>query len=262
MILDEIVAAKRLELAVVRETEPLAALERAIEKRLPALDFEAALRAGGVRLIAEIKKASPSKGLLCPGLKPRDLAKTYAANGASAISVLTERRFFQGELHFLEEARLGVEDAGGAPIPLLRKDFLLDPYQVYEARARGADAILLIVAILADDRLRDLLGLAADLGMQCLVEAHDRSEVERALAAGARIVGLNNRDLRTFKVDINTTRELSRLIPADRVLVSESGIHTKEDVRLLAEWDVSAMLVGESLVTAGDVAAKMRELLC
>ncbi len=147
-------------------------------------------------------------------------------------------------------------------MPLLRKDFIFDPYQVYEARAMGADAILLIVSILTDDRLRELLGLARDLGMRCLVEAHDRDEVERALAAGSEIVGINNRDLRTFKVDLNTTRELTRAIPTDKVIVSESGIHTREDVRRLAEWGVNAMLVGESLVTSVDVAAKMRDLLC
>ncbi|MDO8673508.1 MAG: indole-3-glycerol phosphate synthase TrpC [Dehalococcoidia bacterium] len=262
MILDDIVARKKQDLVFDIDANPLALLERRIEARRPTIDFEASLIGGGVRLIAEIKRASPSKGLLCPGLEPRSLARTYAANGAASISVLTERYFFQGDLSFLDEARKGVEDSGTSSIPLLRKDFLFDPYQVYEARAGGADAILLIVAILTDHQLRDLLSLAGQLGMQCLVEVHDRNEIERAIAVGSRIIGINNRDLRTFKVDLNTTQDLARSIPPGKLVVAESGIHTREDVCRLAEWGVNAMLVGESLVTAGDVAAKMRELLC
>lgn len=261
MILDDIVAKKRLDLSQIRETTPLAALEREIERMGPPADFGAALSAGGLRLIAEIKKASPSKGLLCPDLQPRALARDYARGGASAISVLTERAFFQGELSFLSEARKGLEDSGISPVPLLRKDFIFDPYQVYEARANGADAILLIVAILDDGQLRRLLGLAWELAMQCLVEVHDRAEVERALAAGSHIVGINNRDLRTFKVDLDTTRELARVIPAGKIIVAESGIHTRDDVNRLAGWGVNAMLVGEALVTAGDATAKIKELL-
>ncbi len=256
-ILDDIVAAKKRELVRSRRAVPLAELRRQAAQQAPALDFAAALKGGRVRIIAEVKKASPSRGLLVPDLDPVALAQTYARNGAAAISVLTEAGFFQGSLDFLRQVRRapGLKD-----VPLLRKDFIFAPYQVYESRAAGADAILLIVAILADEQLKALLGLAGELGMQCLVEVHDAAELVRALAAGAGLVGINNRDLRTFRVDLATTRQLRPLVPDGVVLVSESGIGRRQDIEQLAVWGVDAALVGEALVTAPDVAARLREL--
>lgn len=252
MILDEIVTAKKEELAKRKQTMPLARLESTSLKKL---DFASALRGDGIRLIAEVKKASPSKGVMCPNLDPVKLALTYADNGASAISVLTEVRYFQGSLEYL--ADIGRELGGRKP--LLRKDFIFDPYQVYESSAYGADALLLIVAILSEQQLTELLLLSHSLGMECLVEVHDEAELEVALRSDARIIGINNRDLSTFSVDITTTKRLHPLIPADRIVVSESGIKDSADVQRLREWGVDAILIGEALVTADDVAARMRE---
>lgn len=260
-ILDRIVAETAAELARRREAAPLPALERRAAAAEPPRDFAAALRPtasdvkASPRLIAEVKKASPSKGLLCPDFDPARLAQGYAAGGAAALSVLTEPRFFQGDPSHLAVARR----AGG--LATLRKDFLFDPYQVVEARAIGADAVLLIVAILEDAVLRELLGLARALGMAALVEVHDAAELDRALVADATLIGVNNRNLRTFEVDLETTRRLRARIPRGRLVVSESGIHSPADVGRLREWEVDAMLVGESLVRSGDVAAKARELL-
>ncbi len=258
MILDEIVAAKQRELAVARAERPLADLEARIASRAAPLDFAQAIRRNRIAVIAEVKKASPSRGLLCPDFDPVRLAQCYAAGGAAAVSVLTEVDHFQGSLSFLAEIKAA---AGLEATPLLRKDFLFDPYQVHEARAFGADAILLIVAILDDAVLRELSALAASLDMQCLVEVHDENELERALAAGVNIIGINNRDLRTFEVDSATTEKLSALVPAGHIIVSESGIRTRADIDRLAECGVSAVLVGEALVTAADVAARLKELV-
>lgn len=255
MILDRIVAHKREELAARQAAQPLAeVVDRARQQDAPR-DFAAALRGSDVALIAEVKKASPSRGVLSSDFDPIRLARSYREGGASAISVLTDERFFQGSLDHLA----AVQAESG--LPVLRKDFLFDPYQVYEARAAGADAVLLIVAILEQPLLRDLYALTLDLRMAALVEVHDEGEVDRALEAGAEIVGINNRDLRTFQVDLATTHRLRPRIPTGRIVVAESGIHTPADVALLREWDVQAMLVGESLVTSGDAAAKARELL-
>ena len=255
-ILDEIVAAKRVELARQQELMPLPALKEQIAARPAPLDLAAALGGGPVSLIAEVKKASPSRGLLCPDFDPVRLARTYADNGAAAISVLTDPRF-QGEPEHLSSIK-----AAGASgtAPALRKDFIFDPYQVYEARAMGADAFLLIVAILAPAQLAELLALGRELGLSCLVEVHDAAELQTALAAGAAVVGINNRDLRTFQTDLATTEGLAPHIPPDKIIVSESGIHTGEHRRRLGQLGVNAVLVGEALVTAPDVAAKVREL--
>ena len=257
MLLDEIVKAKLEELARRKQTMPLARLEPLSSKK-PLRDFASALRGDGIRLIAEVKKASPSKGLICPDLDPVELARTYAQSGAAAISVLTEERYFQGSLEHLSAISQELE---GRKIPLLRKDFIFDPYQVHESRAYGADALLLIVAILSDQQLTGLLSLSHRLGMQCLVEVHDEADVERALLSGAEIIGINNRDLTTFTVDLATTKRLRPLVPPDRIVVSESGIRDRGHVQMLREWGVDAILVGEALVTASDVAKKMRELL-
>lgn len=258
MILDEIVAAKRRDLEKARAGLSLPELEKRIRQRRPPLDFAGALRADGVSIIAEVKKASPSKGLLCPGFDHLRLARTYASGGAAAISVLTEVSYFQGSLDYLAGIS---DDLGESGVPLLRKDFLFDPYQVYESRAFGADAVLLIVAILADRELESLLALARELGMECLVEVHDDTEMERAVNSGARIIGINNRDLHTFAVDIGTTERLRPLAPRDRVVVSESGVSRREDIDRLAMCGVDAVLIGEALVTAGDTAARLAVLL-
>ena len=255
-ILDEIVAAKREELVVVRQSAPLAALQEQISQRPAALGLAHALRGGEVRLIAEVKKASPSRGLLCPDFDPVRLAQTYADNGAAALSVLTDLRF-QGEPVHLSAIK---ESGVSGPAPVLRKDFLFDPYQVYEARAMGADAYLLIVAILPPAQLSELLALGRELGMDALVEVHDATELQTALDAGAEIVGINNRDLRTFHTDLAVTEGLAPAIPAGKVIVSESGIFTPEHRQRLARLGVNAALVGEALVTASDTAAKVREL--
>jgi len=257
MILDEIVVAKKEELTKRKQTMPLAELESNRAKNLKKLDFALALSGDGIRLIAEVKKASPSRGMICPDLDPVKLARTYADNGASAISVLTEAKYFKGSLEYL--ASIHHELQGRKP--LLRKDFIFDPYQVYESSAYGADALLLIVAILSEEQLAELLSLSHDLGMKCLVEVHDEAEIEVALRSEARIIGINNRDLSTFSVDIATTKRLRPLIPADRIVVSESGIKDRADVQRLREWGVDAILIGEALVAADDVAAKMREFL-
>ena len=260
-ILDTIVARVRADLEEEKLRVPLEEIRQRAELQPPARDFYGALYGStlqgtycSVKLIAEVKKASPSKGLLCPDFDPVRLARTYEAGGAAAISVLTEPHFFQGSLDYLAAVRAAVA------VPVLRKDFIVDSYQVYQARASGADAILLICALLDDAQLRELLDLARQLGMRCLVEVHNEQETRRAVASGARIIGINNRDLRDFHVDIQTTRQLRALIPGDRLVVSESGLHTRRDVNKLAIWRVQALLVGEALVTASDVAEKVREL--
>ncbi len=255
-ILDEIVAAKREELAAVKASAHLEAVRDRLARRAAPLSLAGALRGGSVRLIAEVKKASPSRGLLCPDFDAVRLAATYAENGASAISVLTDPRFLGEPEHLSAIKEAGVSGAA----PVLRKDFIFDPYQVYEARAMGADTYLLIVAILSASQLGELLALGRELGMDALVEIHDEDELQAALDAGAGIVGINNRDLRTFNTDLATTEGLAPLVPGDRVIVSESGIFTREHLQRLGRLGVNAALVGEALVTAPDTAAKVREL--
>lgn len=248
-LLDEIMAWKREELNKVKRERPLAELRALAATVPPPLDMVAALRRPGVSLIAEVKRASPSKGLLCRDFDPVRLARTYVKNGAAAISVLTDARFFQGRLEHLTQVKETVARLN-APVPVLRKDFIFDEYQLWEARVAGADAVLLIVAVLSDRALRQLLDQTRRLGMEALVEVHNEEELARALQAGARIIGINNRDLRTFSVDLSVTERLRPLVPPDIVVVSESGIHTPEDVRRLAALPVDAVLVGEALVRA------------
>lgn len=256
-ILEDIVREKRAELAERVRATPRSVLERACRDAPPPRDLEAALRpaSGGVRLIAEVKKASPSRGVLAPAtFDPIALARTYAAHGAAAISVLTDEKFFQGSLDLLRAIR------GAVDVPLLRKDFVLEEYQVWESRAAGADAVLLIVAILAPAALRDLLDAAKGLDLAALVEVHTARELGIALKVGARLIGVNNRDLRTFETRIDTTLALLPHIPPGPIVVSESGFFTGEDVRRVVTAGAHAVLVGEGLVRAGDVAAKVREL--
>jgi indole-3-glycerol phosphate synthase len=254
-ILDEIIRWKRVEIARDRSVVPLEAVRAEVECAPTPRDFAATLRAPGVRLIAEVKRASPSKGLLRPDLDPVALACEYEANGAAAVSVLTDEAYFQGSLEHLRAVRQSTS------LPVLRKDFTLDPYQVYQARAAGADAILLIVAALNDGDLQALHRLAGALRMATLVEVHNEVELGRALRVSPHIIGVNNRDLRTFEVSLETTARLRPLVPSDVTLVSESGVHSRADVSRLAAIGADAMLVGEALVRAPDVGAKVRELI-
>ena len=255
-ILDEIVAAKTGELARQKQLVPLAELEGKIANQPPPLNLSGALLSGGVRLIAEVKKASPSRGLLRPNFDPVDLAKTYVDNGAAALSVLTDPRF-QGELAHLEQIKT---TGASRRAPVMRKDFIFDPYQVYEARAAGSDALLLIVAMLEPGQLKELLDLTQELWMQCLVEVHDQDQLAVALDAGAEIIGINNRDLRTFNTDLAVSEDLAPKVPRGKIMVSESGISSPYHLHRLEAIGVNAVLVGEALVTSQDVGAKVREL--
>ena len=254
MILEQIVRRKKETVAAAKASCALAELRARAREAPPPRDFAAALRGSGVRLIAEVKRASPSRGLLCPDFDPVRLATIYAGHGAAAISVLTDKPYFGGHLQHLTTIREALDVS--CP-PLLRKDFLFDPYQLWEARAAGADAVLLIAAILTDGALSDLLALAGDLGLAALVEVHDEAELARAIAAGAPVVGINNRDLRDFTVDLATTERLRPAVPPGVVVVSESGIASPDDVRRLGRCGVDAVLVGEALVTAPDVGAQV-----
>jgi indole-3-glycerol phosphate synthase len=256
MILDRILANKYSEVAQRRISTPIEQLrERALAQTTPR-DFIGALKqTKQPALIAECKKASPSKGLLRHEYDPAQMARTYAENGAAALSVLTDERFFQGTLNDLTVVR------EAARLPALRKDFIVDGYQVYEARAAGADAVLLIVAALRLEQLQELHRLIDELGMTTLVEVHDEDEVDIALRLEPTLIGVNNRNLRDFTVDLQTTARLRQYIPANIALVAESGIHTAEDVAHVRDMGVDAILVGEALVTASDVGAKVRELV-
>jgi indole-3-glycerol phosphate synthase len=254
--LDEIVASTREAVRSSKLNRPLADLKRRIKDRETPRGFTDSLsKSSGLKLIAELKQASPSQGRLRERFDPAEIARIYAEEGAAAISVLTEERFFKGALDYLGQVRAVVN------CPLLRKDFLLDEYQIYEARAFDADAVLLIAAILDDGRLKDFQSLALDLGMDSLVEVHTEAEVDRALRAGARLIGINNRDLATFKTDLETTFRLIRGIPDDRFVVSESGISQRKDIDRLMEAEVDAVLIGETFMKSTDVRAKVRELL-
>lgn len=253
-LLKEIFAHKRIEVEMQKRCVPLTHLVRQIDSSRAPLDFVAALKGAPhpPALIAEVKMRSPSKGLLAPDFDPTTLAKLYAANGASAISVLTDEKYFGGSLEHLNQiAKLNLG------LPLLRKEFICDGYQIYEARANGASAVLLIVAALSDDKLRSFQHLILELGMSTLVEVHTRPELDRALECGATLIGINNRDLHTFNVSLDVTRTLRPHIPSHITVVAESGIGSPKDVCAL---NVDAMLVGEAIVRAEDVAGKIKEL--
>ena len=255
MILDEIVSRKREELEGVKARSPLAEVKaRALDSE-EARDFRGAISADKVNIIAEVKKASPSKGVIRADFDPLRIAVSYEEAGAAAVSVLTESSYFQGSLDYLSLIR------GELSIPLLRKDFIFDPYQIFEARSAGADALLLIAACLEAGELRDLAGLTVDIGMHALVEVHSEAELKKAISAGADIIGINNRNLKTFVTDIDTTRRLAALVPEGRVIVSESGINTAEDISSLRDCGAGAFLIGEALVRESDVGGKLRELL-
>jgi indole-3-glycerol phosphate synthase len=254
-VLDQIVARSRQAVRERKEQRPVAELELLANTAESPRDFEAALRGGTIALIAEIKRASPSKGWLRANLDAGALARSYAQGGAAAISVLTEPTFFHGSFGDLSAVREAVK------LPLLCKDFIFDRYQIYEARANGADAVLLIAGILSPSELSTLVERSHRLGLSALVEVHSQAEVESAIFAGARLIGINNRNLKDFSVDLKVTLELRPLIPAGIAVVSESGIHSHEDIEVLQAAGVNAILVGEALVTSPDPVAKMEELL-
>ena len=255
-ILDNIIQSKRIEVERNRTLIPQSLLEEHVANSLLPLNFSGALLGDDVRLIAEVKKSSPSKGVLRPSFDAVDLACSYAKNGAAAISVLTDKHF-EGNLNHLSSIKNSISDVG---IPVLRKDFIIDPYQVYEARAFGADAILLIVATLGKQMLSELLAVAKTIWVQCLVEVHSEKELQIALDCGAEIIGINNRDLNTFKTNIDVTKELTPEIPKGKVIVSESGINTRQTIVELGRLGIHAGLVGEALVTAQAVGKQVREL--
>jgi len=257
-ILEKIVAAKRDEVAAALERKSLAAMRADAESRVLTRDFEAALRASitsrGSAVIAEIKKASPSRGVLREDFIPADIAQSYAESGAACLSVLTDRQFFQGQVDYLKQARASCQ------LPVLRKDFMVDAYQVYESRAMGADAILLIAACLDDAQMHDLEAIARELFMSVLVEVHDAAELERALRLQTPLIGVNNRNLRTFDVTLETTLALVGQVPAGRLLVTESGIRTAGDVQRMTAAGVQAFLVGEAFMRSADPGAALAAL--
>ncbi len=257
-ILNRIVATKREEIALALKKTPLAAMREDAESRLLTRDFEGALRAkiaaGLPAVIAEVKKASPSKGVIRADFIPADIAQSYAEYGAACLSVLTDRQYFQGCADYLKQARASCD------LPVLRKDFMVDPYQVYEARVMGADCILLIAACLDDAQMAELEAIAHGLDMAVLVEVHDRAELERALKLKTPLVGINNRNLRSFEVSLDTTLGMLADVPADRLLVTESGILGRDDVRLMREHGVNAFLVGEAFMRQPEPGAALAEL--
>jgi indole-3-glycerol phosphate synthase len=258
-ILQRILAAKRVEIALARGAVSDDEIERRARAQAAARDFVAALRAkidaGTAAIIAEIKRASPSKGLLRKDFDPAEIARSYEAGGAACLSVLTDREFFQGSAEHLSAAR------GACTLPVLRKDFIIEPYQVHEARAMGADCILLIAAAAPIDELRELERLAHTLGMAVLVEVHDQNELETALSLATPLIGINNRDLRTFATTLQTSLDLRPRIPAGRIVVTESGIRGREDVVYVRKHGIHAFLIGEAFMRAADPGGALQKLL-
>lgn len=254
MILDEIAAKREVQLRREMDAIPFAEIKKAAQQADMPKNFKAALKKGRPSVIAEVKKASPSKGLICPDFHPAEIAKRYEAAGADALSVLTEEAYFQGSAQVLRKVREAVS------LPLLRKDFVISPYQIYEARAIGADAVLLIAALLDEDTLKEYKKTADSLGLASLMEAHSEEELKKVLNAGAEIVGINNRDLKTFRVDLKTTVRLAKLVPPGCILVSESGIISRADMTAAEKAGADAVLIGETLMRSGDPAATLREL--
>ncbi len=257
-ILNKIIAVKRQELVLALERKPLAAVRSDAESRILTRNFEEAIRTAVARgqdaVIAEIKKASPSKGVLREDFQPADIAQSYAEHGATCLSVLTDRQFFQGSVDFLKQARASCQ------LPVLRKDFIFDSYQIYESRAMGADAILLIAACLDDAQMKDLEAIAHGLYMAVLVEVHDAAELDRALLLKTPLIGINNRNLQTFEVALDTTLALVGSVPKNRLLITESGIHDRADVLRMRAAGVNAFLVGEAFMRAPDPGLAMSHM--
>lgn len=255
-MLSRIIEEKRRVIEEAKRAKPLDNLKSEIKNLSVKSSFKRNIsRPHHINLIAEIKKTSPSKGILRGDFNPVKIAVTYQANGASALSILTDERFFDGKLEYISKVREHVS------IPILRKDFFIDEYQIYETVASGAEAILLICEILSLSELTLFYNMAAELGLDCLVEVHNEEDVEKALAVGAAIIGINNRDLHTFKVDLAVTQRLIRLIPQNKVIVSESGIKCYEDIMFLKSLGVNAVLIGEAFMESDDIAAKMKEVM-
>ncbi|MCI0481346.1 MAG: indole-3-glycerol phosphate synthase TrpC [Candidatus Dadabacteria bacterium] len=256
MILDAIIENKKIEVEKSKGRRSMESLISGIGSIRPPRDFYKAIDNGGqLRIIAEIKKASPSKGVLREDFDPVKIALGYAKSGASALSVLTDEKFFMGSLKYLSAVREAVD------VPLLRKDFIIDPYQVYESKLYGADALLLIVSALGQDALKGLLALTHSLGMNAVVEVHDEGELGRALEAGGRIIGINNRDLRTFEVDLNVSARLARMMPDGVIAIAESGISSGADIKRLREQGVHVFLIGETFMKAPDPGAELKNLI-
>jgi len=257
-ILDQIVAVKREEITAALNRKSLALVRADAESRVLTRDFVGAMRAniaaGQAAVIAEIKKASPSKGVLRQDFIPADIAQSYAEHGAACLSVLTDVQFFQGGVDYLKQARASCQ------LPVLRKDFIVDAYQVYESRVMGADAILLIASCLDDGQMKEFEAIARSLDMGVLVEVHDATELQRALQLKTPLIGINNRNLKTFEVSLDTTLTLMRDVPADRLLVTESGIHSRDDVLRMGAAGVNAFLVGEAFMRAPDPGAALADL--
>ena len=255
MILDKIIKAKRKEVDYLKESTSLEALKKAVRDLPSPRDFRKAIKGPECSIIAEVKKSSPSKGRIREDFDPLKIASIYEANGAAAISVLTDEEFFEGKKSYLSEIKETIS------LPILRKDFIIDPYQIYETRVIGGDAVLLIAGILKEETLRQFINLAKSLGLSPLVEVHSRKEMDKALAAGAGIIGINNRNLKTFSTDLRTSVELTPFVPEDRIVISESGIHSREDLETLMKKGIYSFLVGETLMKAPDIGEKLRELL-
>jgi indole-3-glycerol phosphate synthase len=255
MFLEKILEGKREEVAGQRGLLPLSDLKRRLAEVPAPLDFRGALRSQACALIAEVKRSSPSKGRIREDFDPVAIARIYAENGAAAVSVVTENRFFEGHPSFLARIRNSVG------LPLLRKDFIIDSYQIYEGRLLGADAVLLIARILEAPRLREFVGLSSELGLSSLVEIHDEADLEKAVSAGADVIGINNRDLSTFATDLGVSLRLAPLVPSGALLISESGIRSRGDIERLLAAGIRGFLVGETLMREKDLAGKMRELL-
>lgn len=257
-ILEKIVAVKHQEVQAARKRRPLEAVRADAESRVLTRDFVGAMRskiaAGQPAVIAEVKKASPSKGVLRPDFIPADIAQSYAEHGAACLSVLTDQSFFQGSADYLKQARASCD------LPVLRKDFMVDAYQIYESRAMGADCILLIAACLDDAQMRDLEAIALSLNMAVLIEVHDGAELDRALALRSPLLGINNRNLKTFEVSLDTTLSLQARVPADRLLVTESGIASAADVQRMRQAGIHAFLVGEAFMRAQEPGLALEQL--
>jgi len=254
-VLDNIITQKKKEIETLKKHKPLD--ETVAEFNLyPKRSFSQAItHSEEISIIAEIKRASPSLGVIRADFEPLKIAKTYEENGASAISVITDKKFFQGDINFLPEVKTAVE------LPILRKDFIIDPYQVYETKLYGADALLLISTVLSVQQLKKLLNLTHKLGMEALVEVHNEKDLKKALEAGARMVGINNRNLNTLKVDLQTCLCLKEKVPEDKILVAESGIKTREDILSLEKAGFEAALIGTALIQAQDIGKKLKEFL-
>jgi len=255
VILDDIVEVKRREVAERKETIPLSSLEKTIEGMPPTRDFRKALTGGGCSIIAEVKRRSPSRGVIRKDFDPIRIAGAYEEHGAAAVSVLTDETFFGGSSEDLTAVKSSIS------LPILRKEFIIDPWQIRESRAIGADALLLIAAILQENELREFRELAVSLGLASLVEVHDRRELEKALSSGAEIIGINNRDLRTFTTDIATSLALAPLVPADRIVVSESGIRSRAEIETLMQAGIRGFLIGETLVASPEIGTTLRGFL-